>query len=858
MKCTKLAPRVLEAYAHDLAGLTSDDAARLIASDCLQDGANLAAAHSTLVDCLGRGGAGLLTGVEQQGLQRAGYSDVFIAGLAGDDGALALRLRTEWLGKKAIRGLFGLNPKERVLVIQELADIGEPALVAVDSLIKALDDPNPFVRPAAAQALGELRATVAIPALTAKLATWQGGERVLLIEALAKISAVLTPLEYQETILPSLRQCLRHDDSWPVQVAAGQAIGEMAASSAPAVGDLISALSDPEWWVRQRAAWALGQMGEVAADLDADGDEQPDAVQALIQCLRAWDAADRRVVRVALACIGRPAVMPLVLVMVGLTEPLWARREAAVVLGEIGDPGSVNYLVAGLADVDPEIEAAVQAALLRLGEQAVYELAQALEGVGRKPEGARSAAALLITLGLDHVLAVDALAARLGHKDALVCTLVVETIGAIGAEAEGEIKAKVLTLVPRLVVMLAQDRADLPEDEAWQIRMSVARALGEMRASDDATVDALVLAASTWPEDRARHPADALVRLGAAAVPKVYAACQESSRQEFLLDTLVRIGAAAVDGLIHLANLPRDLGKKALARLKSLPPEVFFPPLAQALKDHPEDATPRLKDVILGFGGAGVESLTLLLQGDVVENARFACEVLGELGPIADDARPALLGVLANPALSSAYDSAQTALERVGPPDIPDLITALSSPAKPLRAYATDALTHTGMPAVPALIAALDDTRPHVVTHAMGILSSLGTPVLYSLVRAAQRASAAVRERIAYVISNLEPLPLDALARAAEQEDVPEEQRVNAVWLIGELREKAVTLLPRLFALLGAKLTALSQAVEGACSKIGPPGTPAETQVLKPWLSHSEDATRAAAQRIFADWEVAP
>jgi HEAT repeat protein len=861
MDCSKLAQRVISLYARDLPGFTPDDARRLISADCLSPGADIENARSALVESLALGAAGAITAAEQDRLRQVGLADEFIAGLAGNDGRLALRQRADWLVAHVGRGFFGLTPKERVLVMRELSDLGDDTSLAAPALIHALGDADLRVRREAAQALGDLKAVAAVPALLTKLGTWSEGDRVVLITALGAIATVMPPADYAEKVLPHLRTALRHDPAMPVRLAAAQALGELAAMSTDAVADLIQALADPQWWVRQRAAWALGRMGEAVTGRDADGNDEPDAVTALIETLRSWPAGDRRVSCVALTAIGRPAVVPLVAVMLRTgSEPLWARQEAALVLGEIGDPAGVNYLVVGLADPDPAIEAAVQGALIRLGEKAVYELARVLERARERPAYARSAANLLVILGLDHPETLTTLSTRFQHADALVVELAIETVGFIGAEAAGASREKTLSLAPRLLDLLQQERSGLSPDENWLIRTAATRALGRMRDSSAATVEVLLSATLDWPEEHSSVPAEALVNMGAAVVPRVSQGCRQCrpDRQGLLLDVLADIGAPAVGGLVQLANTaPEPLATRAWERLLALQPSMTLPALATALIARPEDATPRTKEVFSRGETGAVPALILLLQQGNTSLLRFAADILGELGPPAALARPALLSVLENETAAPAYNAVVTALVRIGPPEIPELINALASPSKALRRYAKDALVRIGMPAVPALIAVLEDPRSYIVLESMEVLSRLGTESLTLLIRGTHRGSVAVRERIAHIISTFNPLPLTALLDEAERADTTVSARVTAVWLLGEIKQPAIAALPRLFELLRLEIAALSEAVKLACEKIGPPDA-AVLDKLRWALASEHEGIATIARYIFSAWEVEP
>jgi len=179
---------------------------------------------------------------------------------------------------------------------------------AVDPLVGHLRDADSTIRPEAAQALGQLGDPRAVPALREGLADPLPEVRSACAEALDRIDRPRPPE-------PALRT-LRTLDADAV---------------ADQVPDILAHLADPDPLVREEAALALGRAGS------------PDAVDALVRCLR--DPAST------------------------------IRPEAAQALGQIGDPRAVPALIEGLSIPSPEVQDACARALGDIGgRESVHHL----------------------------------------------------------------------------------------------------------------------------------------------------------------------------------------------------------------------------------------------------------------------------------------------------------------------------------------------------------------------------------------------------------------------------------------------------------------------------------------------------
>ena len=207
------------------------------------------------------------------------------------------------------------DPSEltRLRMAENLERIGT---LAVDPLIKTLEDAAPEARVLAARILGYLRAAEARPALSR-----------------AMLEAELTDLRAQATLslgkignpedVPALQKA-GGDEQWPVRAQAANAlemIGDV--STIPALQTLTV---DREWWVRLNASRALANIG-------------PEGERALARVLEGADryARDRAVATLEERGVTRRVVGEL-------AEPGEKGEGAKAMIGAMIRAGSTKYL----------------------------------------------------------------------------------------------------------------------------------------------------------------------------------------------------------------------------------------------------------------------------------------------------------------------------------------------------------------------------------------------------------------------------------------------------------------------------------------------------------------------------------
>lgn len=298
------------------------------------------------------------------------------------------------LGPDAVTALrYALDSEAlpvRLRACDAISRIGPEAAELVPGLIDRLDDENPTLVRAAAQAIQSLApaadAQAVLPELVDLLKHPAATVRATALNSLAAFGASA------KSQLPLVLTALRDDQHPLVRVAAADAIGAIAAAEHPksasaaektsaeaasssdaaahdasdqqAMQALLDAITDQDGRVTIHAANALSQFGKQAVPLLMQlmqdesyrvlavtllGELGPDAAAAVPEITALLQNADRAVSReafLALAAIGPkagPAVPRLLKILTTADAPM-ARVGAAYALGNIGDPQSVTAL----------------------------------------------------------------------------------------------------------------------------------------------------------------------------------------------------------------------------------------------------------------------------------------------------------------------------------------------------------------------------------------------------------------------------------------------------------------------------------------------------------------------------------
>lgn len=198
------------------------------------------------------------------------------------------------------------------------------------------------------------------------------------------------------------------------RIAAMRVLAEI--GSYESVLPLLDALADDVYAVRQAAADSLTAL---AARLDPADRRTEIVFRALVDALAMRPLSARRVVAQILASTEPELVLrPLLGTGLGAAD-WWARREAAWVLGSLGDPRAAKRLAGALGDPSAAVRTAAAWALGRLGvPAAIPELMDALED---RDEVVRAAV----------VEALGALTPRLSATDAAFREVICRVVGAL-------------------------------------------------------------------------------------------------------------------------------------------------------------------------------------------------------------------------------------------------------------------------------------------------------------------------------------------------------------------------------------------------------------------------------------------
>jgi len=459
---------------------------------------------------------------------------------------------TQAVAQVAAQGAWGVLiralPNEKVR--EAVVGLGTPT---VPALIQALEDSDGGVRRAAAEALGKLGDSQAVPALSVCAHAGEESAR-----------KALQTLGHPAPDLPQAVAQLAAKGAWGVLIRAlpNEKVREIVMGfGVSAVPALIQALGSRSDRVRRVACEALGAIGDPQAvpalsvcahageesarkALQTLGHPAPDlpqavaqlaakgawgvliralpnekvreavvglgtpAVPALIQALRDWDRGVRWAAAEALVKIGTPAVPALIQALGSRSDRV--RRAAAAALGKLGDPQAVPALSvwahAG--------ENAARKALQTLGHpaldlpQAVSQVAaQGVWGVLIRALPNTKVCRVIVQLGTP---AVPKLTQAIGDSDGDVRRAGCEVLGAIG-DPEA---------VPALIQALRDSNAVVRESAGWGLG-----AIGDPQA-----VSALIKALGDKNENVRGAAAWALGAIGdPQAVPALTERLQDES-----------------------------------------------------------------------------------------------------------------------------------------------------------------------------------------------------------------------------------------------------------------------------------------------------------------------------------------
>lgn len=471
----------------------------------------------------------------------------------------------------------------------------------------------------------------------------------------------------------------------------------------PALGAVLPCLRDPDAEIREAAADVLADIGPgpeaIAALVEAMRDKEtgrdasralvavgPAAIPALTRALLDSDAEVRSNAVHALGEFGPtakdsvPALMALF-----VRESPEGRVAIANAWAEMGrGAGSAVPLLVELLR-DPSAEVCVAAAralwsIERRPERVVPALMAMVESQGKTEEAAgrgpserelpiaapsARAVYLLGRIGPEARQAVPVLMSALEAPDGALCACAIEALGEIGPEARQAIPAIVQRLGDQREAGAVVEPHRWTYAGTWEVSMNAWLALGKM--GPEAALG--VIPALDHRDQAVRERAAlALKQLGPDAVPAMDALIKalgdrKEAVRRYAACALGSIGPAAQPALPALLTAMKDpssgVREEAADALPRMAPEspAVVAALIEALEDS--DATVQAHAVMsLGKLGAGarpaVPLIARLLSSDreyltdghpvlSMQLADCVASVLGELGPVAKEAVPALV-----------------------------------------------------------------------------------------------------------------------------------------------------------------------------------------------------------------------
>ncbi len=519
-----------------------------------------------------------------------------------------------------------------------------------------------------------------------------------------------------------------------VRAEAASALGRLA--WAKATPHLLAALDDPDTGVAQAAIGALRRLGQPAVDallarlVDAEGRISEGVVQALADI---GETALRSVLRTAqegsltarVAALrvvgtigGERAVVPLVHA-ISDPEPR-VRSEAARGIAAIGRP-AVAKLAQRLTHIPPpEVRDSIVDTLVALGEGAVPETLDMLQG--SSPELWEAAATVLGRIGAD---AVPAIRSALGHADPEVRSHAIRA-----ASQTGDV-----SLVPQLMSMVEDPNPRVAGEAIRALALlgdprgapAVVRALG---SPDGAVRDALRFALPRFGDSLAGALVERLVDDDPAVVEQAASALK-------LLDGGVE--EALVLGLGSELSALRIAAAHLLADMAS---HLAIAPLVRALADR--DPAVRA-EVAAALGAIGAPAVAAILDRMPGADADLQDAIFTALQAMTVDPVYSLME-RARDADEGLRLAAVTMAGRLRRPEaVPTLQQRLHDTSLVINIAAVDALANIATEeAIEALAEVATANRPELGLRVREVLCSHAGTAIPMLIRLAARGEEAL------------------------------------------------------------------------------------------------------------------
>jgi HEAT repeat protein len=308
----------------------------------------------------------------------------------------------------------GIGPKPEVVtaIIEKMKERGEARTlggdilsqprftqgganaVSVPLLISYLKEKDEGVRSGAAEALGKIGDSRAVPPLIEALKDTPQVRRI----AIGAIALIANPSGEA-----ALTQAIKNpDDDNEARAQAAAGLGKIATPSA--VRTLIETLNDDDLKLRSAAVAALARAGRPRNDAPP----RPEALAAIIAALKDPRENTRRGAAQALQGIAAPEANPaLIATLENRNNPTDLRAAAALALGFPGNQAAIAPLIRQLSDPDGTVNTAARDALGSVGPVATAALTAVMQKGG---EEAYYAAQALARFGQAALPALQSLA----------------------------------------------------------------------------------------------------------------------------------------------------------------------------------------------------------------------------------------------------------------------------------------------------------------------------------------------------------------------------------------------------------------------------------------------------------------
>lgn len=481
--------------------------------------------------------------------------------------------------------------------------------------------------------------------------------------------------------------------------------GSISRAMESSVTELIGLLKSPDAAVRLKAVDQLGAQGEKAAEAtpaltsllkDADPTVRRRAVKAIIAIrpgpkvmiplfIKLMEDSDPGVhVRVlnAFAEAGEAAVPGLIETLENDNVAYWA----CIVLREMGPAAkdATPALAKKLQDPRPEIRREAVLALGAIGEGANAVVAQIAATLS--DEHTRTAATFVLgELGKIPADAETQVRANAKSEDEFLSTVSLWALTRVHPEDKDLRRQTTEKIVERLM------------DQDPYVRVAAARALAALPPAPEITLPILEKALRDADATTVHHALDALASLGAPAVPRLVDILEKYKElRVHVVYTLGQMGPAAAPAADALAKLAGDedvhLATEAALALAKIGPgaKCAVPALSAALQKEGTNA----HAIVLALGDIGPDAAAtepLLLKGMASKNSSLA--------------------VIA----AWAFTQTQPRSAKTAAKAIPVLVAGLTDPLRETRKVAAEALGDLGplaREAVPALQkATIDDAK---------------------------------------------------------------------------------------------------------------------------------------------------